>query len=223
MSAKDKRFDKIIGLMKKKFEQRKYYEGQQMLKTLYSRLLNQDKYQQAAKLLSEGALTLMGHKKTKESIEITNDLINLWKKDPLDKTFNKQRANLLHELFCMIPQNDKGSTNDFMRYVLEWIQEIKKENPRNRKLQKEIYLNMMPLYKSYGINLWNTKEYYKASTAFVRTSDVNKMVDMFAEWSQLSSSKETPFYITRIVLQYLCVGNVNGCRQFIQSVCPVKY
>ena len=29
------------------------------------------------------------------------------------------------------------------------------------------------------------------------------MVDMFAEWSQLSSSKETPFYITRIFDGYV--------------------
>eukprot|EP01083_Nonionella_stella_P224023 797792_1 len=79
---------------------------------------------------------------------------------------------------------------------------------------------MIPIYKSYGINLWNMKKYYRASTVFVRTNEINKMVDMFAEWSQKSSSKETPYYIMRIVLQYLCVGNVNGCRQFIQSVCP---
>ena len=97
--SKDKRFDKIIVLMKKKFEQRKYYEGQQMLKTLYSRLLNQNKYEQASKLLSQGALILMGHKKTKESVEITNDLINLWKQDPSDKTFNKQRANYYMNYF----------------------------------------------------------------------------------------------------------------------------
>ena len=220
--SKDKRFDKIIVLMKKKFEQRKYYEGQQMLKTLYSRLLNQNKYEQASKLLSEGALTLMGHKKIKESVEITNDLINLWKKDPNNQTLTVSRSQLLHELFCMIPQTDKQSTNDFMRYVLEWITDLKKNNLRNRKLINEIDINMMAIYKSYGINLWNTKEYYKASSSFVRTSEISKMVDMFAEWSQKSSSKETPYYITRIVLQYLCVGNVNGCRQFIQSVCPVK-
>merc|ERR1712154_550775 len=111
-------------------------------------------------------------------------------------------------------------TNDFMRYILEWITDLKKINATNKKIVSEIDINMMPIYKSYGINLWNTKNYYKASSAFVRTTAINKMVDMFAEWSQNSSSKETPYYITRIVLQYLCVGNINGCRQFIQSVCP---
>eukprot|EP01084_Bolivina_argentea_P257401 433665_1 len=218
--SKDKRFDKIIFLMKKKFEQHKYYEGQQMLKTLYSRLLNQNKYDQASKLLSEGALILMGHKKTKESVEITNDLINLWKQHPSDQSLNNKRSTLLHDLFCMIPQNDEQCISDFMRYVLEWIAELKKSNATNKQALIQIDMNMMPLYKSYGINLWNIKNYYRASTALVRTKDIPKMVDMFAEWSQLSSSKETPYYITRIVLQYLCVGNINGCRQFIQSVCP---
>ena len=196
--SKDKRFEKIIVLMKKKFEQRKYYEGQQMLKTLYSRLLNQNKYDQASKLLSEGALILMGHKKTKESVEISSDLINLWKQHPSDKTFNQQRATLLHELFCMIPQTDKQSINDFMQYILEWIKELKKNiNEKTNatiskpQLIRNIDLNMMPLYKSYAINLWNTREYFKASTAFVRTNEVNKLVEMFAEWSQKSSSKET--------------------------------
>lgn len=224
----DKRFEKIIVAMKRKFEQRKYYEGEQMLKTLYSRLMNQNKYEQAAKLLAEGALILMGHKKIKESIEITLDLINLWKQHPTDKTLNPQRAKLLHELFCMIPQKDKPSTNEFMRNVLEWVTELKEEIAKNsnnstrnsKKLNAEIDRNMVPLYKSYGINLWNLREFYKASSAFVRTNEAGKMVEMFAEWSQQSASKETPYYITRIVLQYLCVRNVNACRQFIQSVCP---
>ena len=208
--------------MKKKFEQRKYYEGQQMLKTLYSRLINQNKYDKASKLLSEGALILMGHQKIKESIEITSDLINLWKQDPSDTSFNAERAKLLHELFCMIPQSERQSLNDFMRNVLEWTKELK-QNTTNKRVLQQIAVGLMPLYKSYAINLWNLKEYYKASAALVKTTEVDKMVEMFAEWSQQSSSKETPYFITRIVLQYLCNGNVGGCRQFIQSVCPVKY
>merc|ERR1719249_533355 len=159
---KDKRFEKIIVLMKRKFEQRKYYEGQQMLKTLYSRLLNQDKYDQASKLLSEGALILMGHKKIKESIEITQDLVTLWRQDPSDTSFNAERAKLLHELFCMIPQSERQSLNDFMRNVLEWTKELK-QNTTNKRVLQQIAVGLMPLYKSYAINLWNLKEYYKAS------------------------------------------------------------
>jgi len=206
--------------MKKKFEQRKYYEGQQMLKTLYSRLINQNKYDKASKLLSEGALILMGHQKIKESIEITSDLINLWKQDPSDTTFNADRAKLLHELFCMIPQSERQSLNDFMRNILEWIKELKTQNASNKRAVQQMDVLLMPLYKSYAINLWNVKEYYKASAALVKTAATDKMVEMFAEWSQQSSSKETPYFITRIVLQYLCNGNVGGCRRFIESVCP---
>eukprot|EP00485_Elphidium_margaritaceum_P004930 CAMPEP_0202690798 /NCGR_PEP_ID=MMETSP1385-20130828/5692_1 /ASSEMBLY_ACC=CAM_ASM_000861 /TAXON_ID=933848 /ORGANISM="Elphidium margaritaceum" /LENGTH=312 /DNA_ID=CAMNT_0049346103 /DNA_START=24 /DNA_END=962 /DNA_ORIENTATION=- len=224
----DKRFERIIVLMKKKFEQHKYYEGEQMLKTLSQRMINQNKYEQASKLLAEGALILMGHKKTKESVEITSDLINLWKEHPSDRMLNTQRAKLLHDLFCMLPPNDKQSINDFMRLILEWVNEMKEklasdtsmERHKQQKLMKQLDVDMMPLYQSYGVLLWNAKEYYKASTAFVRVGSVNKMVDMFAEWSQTSPSQERPFYITRIVLQYLCVGNVQQCRQFIQSVCP---
>ena len=180
-----------------------------MLKTLYLRLTNQNKYAQASKLLSEGALILMGHKKVSEAIQIISDLICLWRSDPVDTSFKKERAQLLHQLFCMIPQSDTQNVHEFMQNVVEWVG------------MDEIDSNMMPIYKSYGVNLWNLKKFHHSSTAFVRQSDCNKMTELFAEWSQKSTAKERPYFLTRIVLQYLCVRNVDGCRSFIDSVCPV--
>merc|ERR1712173_235611 len=109
-----------------------------------------------------------------------------------------------------------------MRCILEWIADLKAKHAKNRKIGKQIDVNMAPIYKSYGINLANMGKYYLASTAFVRQSDYEKMTSLFAQWSQQSnsSSKERPYFITRIVLQYLAVQNVQGCRAFINSVCP---
>ena len=194
---KDKRFEKIIVLMKRKFEQRKYYEGQQMLKTLYSRLLNQDKYDQASKLLLEGALILMGHKKVKESIEITQDLVNLWRQHPSDTSFSASRSQLMHELLCMI-QGEQQSVRDFMRNLLEWVHELKQEAASKRRDGGELDAKLMAIFKSYALILWNDKAYLKASVALAKTSEVGQMVDLFAEWSQLASSKERPFFVTRI-------------------------
>merc|ERR1712154_13866 len=104
-----------------------------------------------------------GHKKVKEAIEIISDLIGVWSNHPSDKSFNKQRAKLLHELFCMISQNDTQNIHDFMQNVLEWIQKLKenaKQSSSQRMKMDEIDFNMMPIYKSYGINLWNLQKYY---------------------------------------------------------------
>jgi hypothetical protein len=217
----DKRqFEKIVANVKKKFDQSKYYEGQQMLKTLHTRLTSQNKFEQASKLLSDGALILMEHKKYKESVELTGDLLQSWRLSNVDRSFNEERAKLLHELFCLLPETEEQCVNDFMRYVLEWITELKKQSDGNKETVREIEKNMVPLYRSYGINLFKTQHYYKASNALALADCLNPMIRLFAEWSQKSPTKERPLFITRIVLQYLSAGNIQMCRKFIDNVCP---
>lgn len=192
-----------------------------MLKTLYSRLMNQNKYDQASKLLAEGALMLMGHKKISEGNEIINDLIHLWRQHPSDQMLSESRAELLLQIFCLIPQCDEQNIDDFMRCVLEWISDLKAKHLTNRKCLRQIDARMEAIYRAYGVNLSNMNKHYLASTAFVRTSDHEKMSNLFAKWSQIeSNAKERPYFIARIVLQYLAVKNVDGCRAFVNSVCP---
>eukprot|EP01084_Bolivina_argentea_P317786 551018_1 len=167
----DESKSKVVLLMKKKFENGEYNEAQQMLQTLHFRLLKEGNYSEATKLLSESASVLFEKQQIKEAIEIVNDLINIWKTHSSDKTFNKTRSTILHKLFCMIPENNQQYKHHFMCYIYEWISQLKNTNfNKNQHIIQEMNLNMIPLYKSYDINIWNTYNSSKTHLIKIKTA-----------------------------------------------------
>ena len=269
----DKRFLKIVKTMKKRFSQHKYYEGQQLLRTIFARLQAQERFEEASELLSEGALILMKHCMIEESVAIVSDLVAIWQQQQL-YVLTEQRARYLHELLAIMVSysaplssassltsvnananantntitntstNSKApdvqSINNLMKYVITWVNsmidrntnqananssEISSSSTSISEMERDlnldaIHTNMQCLYATYGVYLRSTRAYHRSVAALVRITDISPMVAVFNEWAQESPAVETPFFMTRIVLQYLFIGNVQSARAFLTQVCP---
>ena len=122
--ARPNKVKKIIKNLKQTFKDGQYYEGEQMLKTIHTRLMNQNDFDQAATLLSAGAMILFEHEQVSAGIEIVNDLIETWMK--AGKKIDNEKIDLLAKMYQLIPDNEIESKLSFMHHISEWGKKVKK-------------------------------------------------------------------------------------------------
>ncbi|ETO28744.1 hypothetical protein RFI_08385 [Reticulomyxa filosa] len=240
----NQKLSRIIQNVEKSFEKKDYYGGEQMLKTVYTRLLNQENYEDASYLLQQGALKSFSHQQVNGGIYISKaylkgvDLLDVWKKS--GKILDDDKCKFLLECYSLIPPDELLLQERFVKNVVEWanllINSTHNKASTGAKKGTEtafqlpelspeqcllVQKNVRQLYKKYGLSLYfNNKHYFNASQMLIKAGEVTPLIDLYADWTQNAPPKERPFFLTRMILQFLCLCDVSNARQLIDAITP---
>jgi hypothetical protein len=73
-------------------------------------------------------------------------------------------------------------------------------------------LGSAPLNKELGIALWMIKDYVGANEALAKGEAYAEHGNLLVEWSTAGYKSEVDLFVTRAVLQYLCLENMKGAN-----------
>jgi len=192
-------------VVKKNFKEGKYYEAEQLLKSLAIRLQSQEQYDDAIELLYQGCIELQRGGKYNAAGDLAKDMFTIFKK--ANTPADAERVEMLLQIFKGFEQEDSAaaasSQDTFMKLALKWT--------------KDQGHNGYELTLPYAQALRERKHYHKASMQFLKTENMNEFCDMVFEWARLAPSEELPFFVTRAVLQLLVINNeLNVAKSFFE-------
>jgi len=193
-------------VVKNYLKEGKYYEAEQLLKSLAIRLQSQEQYDDAIQLLYQGCIELQRGGKYNAAGDLAKDIFSIFNKakTPADA----ERVEMLHQIFKGFEWEDSAaaasSQDIFMKLALKWT--------------KEQGHNGYELTLPYAQALRERKQYHKASMQFLKTENMSAFCDMIFEWARLAPSQELPFFVTRAVLQLLVIKNdLNVAKSFFET------
>lgn len=180
-------------VVKKYFAEGKYYEAEQLLKSLAIRLQNKGEYDDAVKLLYQGCIELQHGGKHNAAGDLAKDIFSIFEK--ADTPADSERVEMLLQIFKGFEETAPAALaqETFMKLALKWT--------------KEKGYTGSELTLPYGQALRKRKQYHKASMQFLKTNMMTEFCDMVFEWAKLAPSDELPFFVTRAVLQLLVIKN----------------
>lgn len=192
-------------VVKKYFAEGKFYEAEQLLKSLAIRLQTQEHYDDAIQLLYQGCIELQRGGKYNAAGDVAKDIFSIFKK--ANTSADAARVEMLFQIFKGFEQEESGpaaiSQETFMKSALKWTKEQGYEG----------YELTLP----YAQALRKRKQYHKASMQFLKTDSMTEFCDMVFEWARLAPSEELPFFVTRAVLQLLVIKNkLQVAKNFFQ-------
>jgi len=182
-------------LVKQYFSEDKFYEAEQLLKSLATRLQAQKEYDAAISLLFQGCIDLQQANQYNAAGDLAKEIFRIFIKanTPADSS----RILMLVGIFNGFDKKDDGQAavaqDVFMKEALKWT--------------KEKGWTGNDLTLPYAQALRRRKQYHKASMQYLKTDKMNELIDMIFEWARLAPSGELPFFVTRGVLQLLVVKN----------------
>merc|ERR1719319_19703 len=189
--------------VKKNFEEGKYYEAEQLLKSLAIRLKTKEKYADAVKLLLEGILELLKAGKNNAAVELAEDIVDIYEKT--DSPPDDNRIGLLLKICESFQETPDAASSqiEFMRMAQSWT---KKKGYTGDKLS-------LP----YARLLHKRKDYPRASVQYAKSQETTDFSNMVFEWAKLGLRDELGFFVTRAVLQVLVSqGDARVARQFFE-------
>jgi len=190
--------DNVLKRLEASVKEGKYYDAQQMYKTLYHRYSGQQKYQDVKNLLISGAYTMLQYGQYNQGSELGLLLL---------ETYNKTRTKPTSEnfgpilnIFALFPDQNteaKAAKETMMKEAIRWSIE-----------QGDNKFGTPELHTAFAISYQRQKEFGKSLKHFVKGNDPKQFANMLAEWSSETYPGERDLLISRAVLQYLCLSNL---------------
>jgi len=181
-------------VVKKFFAEGKFYEAEQLLKSLATRLQAQGEFDAAITLLFEGCTQLQAAGQNNAAGDLAKEIFSIFAK--ADTPADTCRVQMLFQIFNGFQQDSAEAAiaqDTFMKSALKWT--------------KEKGYTGSVLTLPYAKALRKRKQYHKASLQYLKTDEMDEFCNMVFEWARLAPSEELPFFVTRAVLQLLVIKN----------------
>jgi len=201
-----KRSKRTIKKLRALFEKGDFYEAEQLLKTFHKRLNAKKEYADSRKLLIEGANLLFDNNKGQAGVSVCDDLLDTLKLEgiiPCEET-----VNILIELFLKIPDNvPLAIVNKFLKSFIDWL----KDSESSDEIMKSVNGTSADFFK-------DRNEFTVSSKYYLRHGDrVSEHAALIRRWSSASTPEERDYFICRVLLQYLCLGNQRCALRFLRE------
>jgi len=203
VKRKKKGNEKMTNSIETAFNQRNFYEAQQLCKTLYFRHFNQQRYKDAEDLLEKSAVRMMLNGQCNESTELALLLLNLF--SVTSKPVSRESLDTIMRLSSMYNSDSNEAIigrENFLKSALKWCSSSAVENKEGISLIHDL------LAESY----YKQKEFGKAQIHFLRGNKPELFAEMLVKWSLSVLHSERDLLIARAVLQYLCLANIKDAN-----------
>ncbi|XP_027199770.2 LOW QUALITY PROTEIN: Golgi to ER traffic protein 4 homolog [Dermatophagoides pteronyssinus] len=187
---------RLLQKLNERFDQGDYYEAHQIYRTIYYRLVRENKFAEIYNLLYEGSIRLFDKGEPNSGSDLALLLADLM----LTKVTDLKQLN---------QPNESKVLDDMTRL----FSKISNESPERlefiSKLLKIKYLTIANLRKRFAQTLWSEKNYSDSRLHFLYSSDNgDNCALMLIEYQCKSAySNEIDLMIAQFVLQVLCVRN----------------
>jgi hypothetical protein len=188
--------DKIKAKIDKFFQDEKYYEAQQLLRTQYNRATNaKDK----ADIAVEGAMRLFDKKQGSAGGDLAMLAVDAFRAGN-EKPSNPQ-LETLRKLACAFPAGSEDTQLQFLKHALKWTIE-KGPNPEGAQ-QLQLELARLALRK---------KDFAAANKHFIRSQAPEEHSALLCDLFKESMPKDADVFVAKSVLQYLCVEDLKSAN-----------
>lgn len=177
-----------------RFERGDYYEAHQIYRTIYYRLMRENKYAEIYDLLFIGSVKLLDHRQFVSGADLANLLLEMMTKlDKIDQV-NKTETELVQNIRSMF-EKILPNTPERMHFIAKSLQ-IK-------------FLPPSSIRKQFAETLWNEKNFSESRMHFIYSSDDgNNCALMLVEYqTSVGYPFEVDLMIAQFVLQVLCIEN----------------
>ncbi|CAG8614947.1 5815_t:CDS:2 [Paraglomus brasilianum] len=201
--------DKILEKLRTSVNNGNYYEAHQMYRTVCRRYIKQEKHNSAIELLYSGGQLLLEHKQIGSGTDLSLYLVDAYKEAEIPVT-EESRARITR-LLSLLP-NEPGRRR-FMDAAVQWSVKF-----------SDSVVGDPELHHFIGEMLWKEKSYSEAEPHFLAglPASSRSYGNMLAEWASQDHPSKLGTYISRAVLQYLCLRNIRDARTsfdtFIEAV-----
>ena len=186
---------RLLQKLNDRFDQGDYYEAHQIYRTIYYRLVRENKFAEIYDLLYQGAIRLFDKGEQNSGADLALLLADsLLTKINDVKQLNQDETKVLDNMATLFGKIAAESPER-----LEFVS----------KLLKIKYLSMASLRKSFAQTLWSEKNYSDARLHFLYSSDNGDNCALMLIEYQCESAYpcEVDLMIAQFVLQVLCIKN----------------
>ncbi|KAJ8683641.1 hypothetical protein QAD02_019433 [Eretmocerus hayati] len=195
---------KVLAKLENSINNGHFYEAHQMYRTLYFRYLGQKRYSDLIQLLYSGSLLLLQHEQFTSGADLGILLIDVFKKSEVEPS--QAHFQKIVDLFALMnPTSPERET--FVQNAVRWSMtgnNYKAGHPNLHQKLAQVY--------------WQEKNYALARQHYLYTKDGAGCASMLVELHQQHGySNEIDLFITRTVLQYLCLQNKTTADEAFKS------
>ncbi|OTF80631.1 DUF410 domain containing protein, partial [Euroglyphus maynei] len=186
---------RLLQKLNERFDQGDYYEAHQIYRTIYYRLVRENKFAEIYDLLYQGAIRLFDKGEQNSGADLALLLADLM----LTKMTDLKQSN-----------HDETTVLDNMTTLFSKISaELPERLEFVSKLLKIDYLSIATLRKRFAQILWTEKNYSDARLHFLYSSDNGDNCALMLIEYQCESAypNEVDLMIAQFVLQVLCIKN----------------
>eukprot|EP01027_Heterolobosea_sp_BB2_P006706 GEZU01010096.1.p1 GENE.GEZU01010096.1~~GEZU01010096.1.p1 ORF type:complete len:404 (-),score=89.54 GEZU01010096.1:145-1266(-) len=205
----------ILSKLSRYCEEGKFYEAQQMYKSMSFRYIGQRKYDAALDLLTSGVKVMSQHNQVTMASELSLAIIDAFGKAnyiPDEKTLAK-----IEEIASFFPDTDEG-----LQFKIKFLEEAVQWSIKSRRTQQATTEALAPaeahkkewgpphLHLALARAYWKAKRYAHAQSNFNKCSSPEENARMIFEWAQAGDfDAEWDMFIARPILHLLCLHNIN--------------
>jgi len=167
-----------------------------------NRSISRGAYKEAIDLLTNGTSNLLKHQQGNAAGELANMIIGCYEK--MDSKIEQPQLDLIIKIFNDIPDESSDAKESFMKLAIKWTVS-KGTNPQGNQL---LHLHIARYFAK-------KKDYMKSSRHYLRCQDedaVNEHSKLLVEWSEKGYRGEVDLFIARVVLQYLCLQDLQSAN-----------
>jgi len=182
----------------------KFYEAQQLYRTLYSRYISGKKYPEAGSLALSGALQMFQHGQANSGADLASLLIDSYSK--AEAKVADDRIQTVVNLFAAFPKNSEDVRQAFLKQAIVWSEKFGSNpygNPALHYTAAKYYADKM--------------DFANAARHFVRADSPTQHAAMLLVWCKRGLKSERDLFIARTVLQYLCIENLAGANTVMEK------
>jgi hypothetical protein len=198
-SLGDAKLDKVKTQLDGFLTQGKLYEAQQLYQTLQSRLCAQKNYDDAQKLMLQGVEKLIEHKAVAGAGQLALLIVDTLIKSECKAT--SAHIELLLKTASLFPKGGEEAGIGLLKAALKWACSKGSDKEGDPRLHQEL----ARLY-------WRTDDCSSAQNHFLRANLPHEHAHFLFEWSSKGYGSERDLYLSRCVLQYLCLGNLQAAN-----------
>lgn len=193
----DDKSEKTLARLNKRIQDGDYYEAHQLYRTIFARHLKTEQYQQAIDIAYQGGVTLNQHQQHSSASDMGLLLLDAYTQGaiPLSDESKKRILDIFKGFRPGEPTKIK-----FMKAAIRWS--AKYGGPKSGDPE---------LRHAFGFSYWQEKNYTSAQDQFLHGTEesAKAMGQMLYDISITEGYKsEQEYFITRVVLQYACLGNL---------------
>jgi hypothetical protein len=201
---------KTYGRLEEHLKQGKYYEAQQLYRTLYSRMVATENYTDAAALMLQAASKMFQYKQGNSGGDLALNVIDCWTK--AQEKLSDEKTQTILSLFNEFPKGSEDAKISFMKQALLYTEKFGAST-----------LGEPKLHAAFAKFYWTVLEYGTSQKHYLRANCPAEHANMLFEWSQKGLKSEIDLFIARSVLQYLCLENLAGANAILEAfskLCP---